>query len=85
MYVCSNYSCYFVTPLLDKMIQLKNIAFLLASLLLLTNCAKRGTISGGDKDTIAPRIVSSYPDNFKTNFNDLFVEFIFPSQRVKNC
>jgi hypothetical protein len=59
------------------MIQLKNIAFLLASLLLLTNCAKRGTISGGDKDTIAPRIVSSYPDNFKTNFkgNEIKINF----------
>jgi hypothetical protein len=77
LYVCSNYSCYFVTPLLDKMIQLKNIAFLLASLLLLTNCAKRGTITGGDKDTIAPKIVSSYPENFSTNFkgNEIKINF----------
>ncbi len=77
MYVCTNYSCYFVAPLFDKMIKLKNIAFLLASLLLLTNCAKRGTITGGDKDTIAPKIVSSYPENFSTNFkgNEIKINF----------
>ncbi|MDP5026946.1 MAG: Ig-like domain-containing protein [Flavobacterium sp.] len=77
MYVCTDYSCYFVAPLLDKMIKLKNIAFLLASLLLLTNCAKRGTITGGDKDTIAPKIVSSYPENFSTNFkgNEIKINF----------
>lgn len=59
------------------MIKLKNIAFLLASLLLLTNCAKRGTITGGDKDTIAPKIVSSYPENFSTNFkgNEIKINF----------
>lgn len=77
MYVCTDYSCYFVAPLFDKMIKLKNIAFLLASLLLLTNCAKRGTITGGDKDTIAPKIVSSYPENFSTNFkgNEIKINF----------
>jgi hypothetical protein len=77
LYVCTDYSCYFVAPLFDKMIKLKNIAFLLASLLLLTNCAKRGTITGGDKDTIAPKIVSSYPENFSTNFkgNEIKINF----------
>ena len=77
MYVCTNYSCYFVTPLFEKMTKLKNIAFLLASLLLLTNCAKRGTITGGNKDTIAPKITSSNPDNYTTNFkgNEIKINF----------
>lgn len=77
MYVCTNYSCYFVTPLFEKMTKLKNIAFLLASLLLLTNCAKRGTITGGAKDTIAPSITNSSPENFKTNFkgNEIKISF----------
>ncbi len=59
------------------MTKLKNIAFLLASLLLLTNCAKRGTITGGNKDTIAPKITSSNPDNYTTNFkgNEIKINF----------
>ena len=77
MYVYTNYSCYFVTPLFDTMTKLKNITFLLASLLLLTNCAKRGVISGGDKDTIAPKIINSAPENFSTNFkgNEIKINF----------
>ena len=59
------------------MTKLKHIAFLLASLLLLTNCAKRGTITGGKKDTIAPKIIYSSPDNFSTNFkgNEIKINF----------
>jgi hypothetical protein len=59
------------------MTKLKNITFLLASLLLLTNCAKRGTITGGDKDTIAPKIINSAPENFSTNFkgNEIKINF----------
>jgi len=59
------------------MTKLKNIAFLSASLLLLTNCAKRGTITGGAKDTIAPSITNSSPENFKTNFkgNEIKISF----------
>ena len=77
MYVCTNYSCYFVTPLFEKMINLRNIAFLLATLLLLTNCAKRGVITGGKKDTLAPKIVNSSPDNFSTNFRGNEVKIVF--------
>ena len=59
------------------MTKFKYIAFLLASLLLLTNCAKRATITGGDKDTIAPKIINSNPDNFTTNFkgNEIKISF----------
>lgn len=59
------------------MIKLKNIAFFVTTLLILTSCAKRGFITGGDKDTLAPRITSSYPENFKTNFkgNEIKINF----------
>jgi hypothetical protein len=59
------------------MTKLKNITFLLASLLLLTNCAKRGTITGGDKDTIAPKIINSSPENFTTNFKGSEIKINF--------
>lgn len=42
--------------------------FLCLILLTLTGCAKRGTINGGAKDTIAPRLQQSLPKNFTTNF-----------------
>ena len=59
------------------MTKFKHIAFLLASLLLLTNCAKRGTITGGKKDTIAPKIINSLPENFTANFkgNEIKINF----------
>ncbi len=85
MYVYTNYSCYFVTSLFDTMTKLKNITFLLASLLLLTNCAKRGTITGGDKDTIAPKIINSAPENFSTNFKGTEIKINFDELiKVKN-
>ena len=67
------------------MIKLKNIAFLFASLLLFTNCAKRGIITGGTKDTIAPKITYSTPENFKTNFNGNEIKIVFDELiKVKN-
>lgn len=59
------------------MTKLKYIIVLIASLLLLTNCAKRGTITGGPKDSIAPKIVSSSPDNFNTNFKGKDIKITF--------
>jgi len=51
-------------------VMLKNnfryIAFLLVFLML--SCAKRGSITGGLKDTLAPVLVYSSPENFSTNF-----------------
>ncbi len=44
----------------------KIIVFILA--LALTNCAKRGSITGGLKDTLAPVLKSSYPKNYSTQF-----------------
>src|SRR5690606_40517420 len=42
---------------------------LLLTLVLFTNCAKRGTITGGAKDTLAPVILSTLPENFSTSFD----------------
>lgn len=59
------------------MTKLKYIIVLIASLTLLTNCAKRGTITGGPKDTIAPKITGSSPANFSTNFKGKDIKINF--------
>ena len=43
----------------------------------LASCAKRGSITGGMKDTIAPVLKMSFPKNFNTNFkgNEIKLEF----------
>jgi hypothetical protein len=52
--------------------------FLVFSLIFtFTNCAKRGNITGGLLDTIAPKIVSSSPDNFNTNFKEKEIKINF--------
>ena len=40
-------------------------------------CAKRGTITGGLKDTIAPKMVNSLPKNFSTNFTGKEIKISF--------
>ena len=61
---------------------MKKIYFILLSFVLglsifTSSCAKRGTITGGLKDTISPKIVSSSPKNFNTNFkgNEIKINF----------
>lgn len=62
-----------------RFIMLKNnfkyILFLLV--LLLLSCAKRGFITGGLKDTIAPVLKMSFPKNFSTNFNAHEIKLTF--------
>ena len=41
------------------------------------NCAKRGTITGGDKDILPPKITSSSPKNFTTNFDKKTIKINF--------
>lgn len=51
---------------------MRRIKFLMVTvgfLFLLFSCAKRGMITGGDKDITPPKIVSSSPKNLTTNFN----------------
>ncbi|MGV1011231.1 MAG: Ig-like domain-containing protein [Flavobacterium sp.] len=43
----------------------------------LIGCAKRGTISGGKKDTIAPVMTNSLPKNLSTNFNGKEIKLTF--------
>lgn len=45
--------------------------------LTLTSCASRGNPSGGPRDTLAPRVDTTFPPNFSTHFNSNKVEVIF--------
>lgn len=45
--------------------------------ILLVSCAKRGTITGGDKDTIAPVLKESFPKNYSTNFKGNEIRLVF--------
>ena len=41
------------------------------------DCAKRGRPSGGKKDSLAPVIVKSYPENYTTNFEGNEIRVVF--------
>ena len=45
--------------------------------LLIVGCAKRGNITGGLKDTLAPVLRESVPENFKTNFTGNEIKLYF--------
>jgi hypothetical protein len=45
--------------------------------ILLVSCAKRGTITGGSKDTIAPVLKASFPANFSTKFKGKTIRLEF--------
>lgn len=44
---------------------------------LLIGCAKRGSITGGLKDTIAPVLIQSVPKNFSTDFKGNEIKLVF--------
>lgn len=50
---------------------------LLMQLLLQVRCAQIGMPTGGDKDTIAPKLVNVNPDEFATNFKGNKIIFTF--------
>jgi uncharacterized protein (DUF2141 family) len=54
-----------------------NLYYGLLSLLLLIGCAKRGSISGGLKDTIPPVLKISFPNNYSTNFSGKTIKLTF--------
>lgn len=57
----------------------------LFSLLFTIGCAKRGTITGGDKDTIAPVLTASFPKNMTTNFSGKEIKLVFDEYvKLKN-
>lgn len=54
-------------------------------LLLLVGCAKRGTITGGLKDTIAPVLKMSFPKNYSVNFQGSEIQLNFDEYiKLKN-
>ena len=46
-------------------------------LLFLTDCAKRGRPTGGDKDEDAPLMIKSTPENYATNFKGKEIKLVF--------
>ena len=62
---------------------LKYFFFLL--LLITVGCAKRGSITGGLKDTIAPVLKASFPKNFSKNFKGNEIKLVFDENiKLKN-
>ncbi|MEP6929813.1 MAG: Ig-like domain-containing protein [Flavobacterium sp.] len=62
---------------------LKYISFLLV--LLMMSCAKRGSITGGLKDTLAPVLISSSPKNLSTDFKGNEITLVFDEYiKLKN-
>jgi hypothetical protein len=57
----------------------------IALAVILTGCAKRGTITGGLKDTIAPVLKNSVPKNYSTNFTGKTIRLTFDEYiKLKN-
>ena len=55
----------------------KVVFFILFTISILFSCAKRGTITGGDKDILPPNITLSSPKNFTTNFDKKTIKINF--------
>ncbi|WP_188049047.1 Ig-like domain-containing protein [Flavobacterium sp. GP15] len=54
-------------------------------LFIVIGCAKRGSITGGLKDTIAPVLKMSFPENFNTNFKGDQIKLVFDENiKLKN-
>ncbi|GAA4760043.1 MULTISPECIES: Ig-like domain-containing protein [Flavobacterium] len=51
--------------------------FLFLTFVLIVSCAKRGTITGGEKDITPPKIISSNPKNLSTQFNTKTIKINF--------
>ncbi len=54
-----------------------NLYYCLLLLLLIIGCAKRGSISGGLKDTIPPVLKISFPKNYSTDFTGKTIKLTF--------
>ena len=63
-----------------------NLKYTLFVLLFIAvGCAKRGSITGGLKDTIAPVLKMSFPKNFSTNFEGNEIKLVFDENiKLKN-
>ncbi|MBP2831323.1 Ig-like domain-containing protein [Aquimarina sp. U1-2] len=49
--------------------KLESVVLTLLVLAFVVSCAKKGSITGGEKDEIPPVFVKAFPPNFSTNFN----------------
>ncbi|MDY8135237.1 Ig-like domain-containing protein [Aquimarina sp. 2201CG5-10] len=49
--------------------RLYTLVFAALCIILVVNCAKRGSITGGEKDEIPPEFVRAIPPNFSTSYN----------------
>ncbi len=63
-----------------------NIKYIIVLILVfLASCAKRGTITGGIKDTIAPKMIYGVPDNYSKNFKGNVIKLNFDEYvKLKN-
>ena len=61
------------------------INFFLLLALVLTGCAKRGSITGGLKDTLSPVLKTSFPKNYSTGFKEKSFKLTFDEYvKLKN-
>lgn len=59
--------------------------FCLLFVVVMASCAKRGNITGGSKDTIAPVLNASFPKNLSTNFKGKEIKLVFDEYvKLKN-
>lgn len=62
-----------------------NFLFIVVIALVLTNCANRGTPTGGDKDITPPIITRSIPENYSINFKGDEIKIYFDEYvKLKN-
>jgi hypothetical protein len=59
------------------MLKIRSRYLLFVFALLIIGCAKRGNITGGFKDTLAPVLLESVPKNFRTNFTGNEIKLYF--------
>lgn len=76
-FIYNKYNCYFVLCKTASMLKKHSRYFCLLLTVLLIGCAKRGSISGGLKDTIAPVLKSSVPKNYSTDFKGKTIRLTF--------
>jgi hypothetical protein len=66
---------------LKKFLLILSVVFLI---FLFPDCAKMGSLTGGDKDSLPPVILNSRPDNYSLGFNRSTIEITFDEFIVLN-
>ena len=56
---------------------MRNLIYFLISILIINGCAKRGSPTGGPKDSIPPILVNANPKLNSTNFNKEEIRLTF--------